>query len=143
MGIRCRALSPLKSALHWRWMVTESTKSKNDAPLESSIPYGEVSLESILCTEKLRRRPWRAPDHLKGKSRTRGAGQCTSRLTAHYSSDSRRNNPRGHPVRLIRRQSIDCRWEKILLASHRRHLETAHWRRDPARIRSVRRRARS
>jgi PAS domain S-box-containing protein len=43
--------------------VTESAKSKNDVPLETSIPGGAVSLESILCTEELHRRPWRAPDH--------------------------------------------------------------------------------
>jgi len=32
----------------------------NDVPLETSIPHGDVPLESILCTEELRRRPWRS-----------------------------------------------------------------------------------
>jgi PAS domain S-box-containing protein len=45
--------------------VTESGKSKNDVPLETSIPGGAVSLESILRTEELRRRPWRPPDYEK------------------------------------------------------------------------------
>ena len=39
----------------------ESDKSKEDALLDSSTPG--ASLESILCTEELRRRPWRAPDY--------------------------------------------------------------------------------
>ncbi len=42
--------------------MTESDISKNDVPLEASLPEGAVSLESILCTEDLRRRPWRPPD---------------------------------------------------------------------------------
>src|SRR5499427_1396859 len=41
----------------------ESATAKNDLPLEASIPHGAVSLESILCTEELRRRPWRPPDY--------------------------------------------------------------------------------
>src|SRR5262252_9002886 len=43
----------------------ESATAKNDLPLEASIPHGAVSLESILCTEELRRRPWRPPDYEK------------------------------------------------------------------------------
>src|SRR6516162_3860249 len=43
----------------------ESATAKNDLPLEASIPHGGASLESILCTEELRRRPWRPPDHAK------------------------------------------------------------------------------
>ncbi len=44
--------------------MTESIKSENDAPLATaSIPEGAVSLDSILCTEELRRRPWRPPDY--------------------------------------------------------------------------------
>ena len=42
-----------------------SATAKNDLPLEASIPHGAVSLESILCTEELRRRPWRPPDYEK------------------------------------------------------------------------------
>ena len=45
--------------------MTESPQSKNDLPLESSIPDGAVSLESILRTEELHRRPWRPPDYGK------------------------------------------------------------------------------
>jgi PAS domain S-box-containing protein len=49
--------------------VTESAKApsdvQNDVPLEVSIPVGEVSLESILCTEELQRRPSRSPDYEK------------------------------------------------------------------------------
>ena len=45
--------------------MTESAKSKNDFPVETSIPDCTVSLESILCTEQLRRRPWRPPDYNK------------------------------------------------------------------------------
>jgi PAS domain-containing protein len=43
----------------------ESATAKNDLPLETSIPHGAVSLESILCTEELRRRPWRPPAYEK------------------------------------------------------------------------------
>jgi PAS domain S-box-containing protein len=45
--------------------VTESATSNTDVPLEASIPDGAVSLESILCTEELHRRPWRPPDYGK------------------------------------------------------------------------------
>ncbi|MGH7828495.1 MAG: PAS domain-containing protein [Candidatus Binatia bacterium] len=45
--------------------MTESAKSKNDVPLETSIPGDAVSLESILCTEELHRRLWRPPDYEK------------------------------------------------------------------------------
>jgi formate hydrogenlyase transcriptional activator len=45
--------------------VTESAVSKNTVPLEASLPEGAVSLESILCTEELRRRPSRPPDYEK------------------------------------------------------------------------------
>src|SRR5580704_128198 len=37
----------------------------NEVPLETSIPHGDVPLESILCTEELRRRPRRSPDYKK------------------------------------------------------------------------------
>jgi PAS domain S-box-containing protein len=43
----------------------EPAKSKNEFPLEASIPGGAVPLESILCTEELRRRPSRPPDYKK------------------------------------------------------------------------------
>src|SRR5499433_1606171 len=43
--------------------MTESSKSKIDDLFETSIPG--ASLESILCTEELHRRPSRAPDHEK------------------------------------------------------------------------------
>ena len=45
--------------------MTESAKSKNDVPLETSIPDGTVPLKSILCTEELWRRPSRPPDYGK------------------------------------------------------------------------------
>jgi PAS domain S-box-containing protein len=46
--------------------VIESAPSKSDLPLEASIPASP--LESILCTEELRHRPWRPPDHPKENS---------------------------------------------------------------------------
>jgi PAS domain S-box-containing protein len=48
--------------------VTESAKTQsvqNDVPLEASIPAAGASLESILCTEELHRRPSRPPDYEK------------------------------------------------------------------------------
>src|ERR1700738_4842714 len=38
---------------------------QNDFPLEASIPDGIASLDSILCTEELHRRPSRPPDYEK------------------------------------------------------------------------------
>ena len=38
---------------------------KADVPLEDSIPQPTASLEAILCTEELQRRPSRPPDHEK------------------------------------------------------------------------------
>jgi PAS domain S-box-containing protein len=43
----------------------ETTQSTNRFPVETSIPVGAASLDSILCTEELRRRPWRPPDYEK------------------------------------------------------------------------------
>ena len=43
--------------------MTQSPISENSAPLDCSIP--EASLESILCTEELQRRPSRPPDYEK------------------------------------------------------------------------------
>ncbi|HEU4498351.1 MAG TPA: ATP-binding protein [Sphingomicrobium sp.] len=51
--------------LHGGDNMTESVASNNDVSLETSIPDGAVSLESILCTEDLRRRPSRLPDYEK------------------------------------------------------------------------------
>jgi PAS domain S-box-containing protein len=51
--------------LHGGENVMASAKSKNSVPLETAIPDGAVSLESILCTEELHRRPLRPPDHGK------------------------------------------------------------------------------
>lgn len=45
--------------------MTESATQKNDVPLETSIPKGGASLESILCTEELQRRRSRPPDYEK------------------------------------------------------------------------------
>ena len=40
-------------------------KSRNDLPLEASIPAATAPLESILCTEELQHRPSRPPDYEK------------------------------------------------------------------------------
>jgi PAS domain S-box-containing protein len=45
--------------------VTQSEKPQHDFSPAASIPEGAVSLESILCTEELRRRPSRAPNYEK------------------------------------------------------------------------------
>ena len=45
--------------------MTDSAKSINDFPVEASIPDSTVSLESILCTNELRRRQSRPPDYKK------------------------------------------------------------------------------
>ena len=48
--------------------MTESANVQNDVQIETSVPQGAVSLESILYTEELRKRPWRPPDHRKESS---------------------------------------------------------------------------
>jgi PAS domain S-box-containing protein len=48
--------------------VSQPAKSKRDVQLEDSIPEAEASLESILCTEELQRRPSRPPDYEKENS---------------------------------------------------------------------------
>jgi PAS domain S-box-containing protein len=45
--------------------MTGSGISRNDFPLEASIPTGTVPLESILCTEELHRRPSGPPNYEK------------------------------------------------------------------------------
>ncbi|HKT33844.1 MAG TPA: ATP-binding protein [Nitrospira sp.] len=42
--------------------MTDSVKSENDFSLEDSIPQCGISLEAILCTDELNRRPSRPPD---------------------------------------------------------------------------------
>ena len=42
--------------------MTQAVKSENDLSLEDSIPDSGVSLEAILCTDELHRRPSRPPD---------------------------------------------------------------------------------
>ena len=59
------ALRRAKPALHGGENVAQPAQSKNALPLASSIPEGAASLESILCTEELQRRPSRPPDHAK------------------------------------------------------------------------------
>jgi PAS domain S-box-containing protein len=44
--------------------MTNSPNSKSDTLLETSIPEA-ASLQSILCTEELQRRPWRPPEYEK------------------------------------------------------------------------------
>src|SRR5262249_22804613 len=46
--------------------MTEAANLQKCVPLETSIPA--ASLESILCMEELRNRPWRAPDHERENS---------------------------------------------------------------------------
>jgi len=48
--------------------MSESAQSKSAVPLETSIPPSGASLESILCTEELYRRPSRPPDYEKENS---------------------------------------------------------------------------
>jgi PAS domain S-box-containing protein len=45
--------------------VAESAETTSDVLLENSLPAGAASLESILCTEELHRRPSRPPDYEK------------------------------------------------------------------------------
>jgi PAS domain S-box-containing protein len=45
--------------------VSQSAKQQSDFRAEASIPEGAAPLESILRTEELRHRPWRAPDYEK------------------------------------------------------------------------------
>lgn len=49
--------------------MTQAVKSENDLSLEDSIPDSGVSLEAILCTDELHRRPSRPPD-LEKENRT-------------------------------------------------------------------------
>ena len=48
--------------------MTELAKPHNHFPLEEPIPEGGAPLESILCTEELRRRPSHPPDYAKENS---------------------------------------------------------------------------
>src|SRR5499433_3146893 len=48
--------------------MSDSCSSKSDILVEDSIPEPGTSLESIVCTEELQRRPSRPPDHEKENS---------------------------------------------------------------------------
>ncbi len=58
-------LGRMKLALHGDENMSETAQSKSDVQLETSIPPGGASLESILCTEELQRRRSRPPDYEK------------------------------------------------------------------------------
>ena len=45
--------------------MTDPAEWKDDFPVEASIPDGIASLDSVLCTDELRRRAWRPPDYEK------------------------------------------------------------------------------
>ena len=45
--------------------MTDAAEWNDDFLVEASIPDGIASLDSILCTDELRRRPWRSPDYEK------------------------------------------------------------------------------
>ena len=45
--------------------MTKPAEWKDVFPVEASIPDGIASLDSILCTDELRRRAWRPPDYEK------------------------------------------------------------------------------
>src|SRR5262245_12391911 len=45
--------------------MTDPAEWKDVFPVEASIPDGIASLDSILCTDELRTRPWRPPDYEK------------------------------------------------------------------------------
>lgn len=45
--------------------MSELNESRQEYPFGAPIPPGIASLESVLCTDELRRRPWRAPDYDK------------------------------------------------------------------------------
>ena len=68
-------------------MSSFSTSRVNTA-LEDSIPEAGASLESILCTEELQRRPSRPPDYEKENRALVAAGERTSRLAEHHFSDT-------------------------------------------------------
>lgn len=48
--------------------MTEPAELQPSVPLEASLPQGAAPLASILCTEELRNRPSRSPDHEKENS---------------------------------------------------------------------------
>jgi hypothetical protein len=56
---------PVQDDLYGGEKVPDSAKWESHLPVEASIPDSTVSLESILCTEELRRRPSRLPDYEK------------------------------------------------------------------------------
>ena len=72
------------------------TETKDRCTPEISTPT--ASLESILCTEELRRRPSRPPDYEKENCALVAAGGRLGRLTEHHLSDTGRNDPGYYPV---------------------------------------------
>jgi hypothetical protein len=66
----------------------ETTQSTNYFAVAASIPPSTVSLEAILCTEELRRRPWRPPDYEKEEPCARGAGRRVCRVALEYPSET-------------------------------------------------------
>jgi hypothetical protein len=64
--------------------VTGSNKSKDDVSLGSSIPDGGCSLESILCTDELVRRPWRLPEGERWRSDENDRREIEKRVCASY-----------------------------------------------------------
>ena len=100
-------------------------------------------LESVLCTEELNRRPSRPPDYERGNRALVSLAQALAdsprtilqtladTILEVFQCGSAGDQPR------------DGRWNEVPLAGHRRRVEAAHRRRHAARLRPVRRRARS
>ena len=101
------------------------------------------ALESVLCTEELNRRPSRPPDYETGNRAWYRWPKRWPIRRASILQTLADTILECLPVRLGRRQPCDGRWNEVLLAGHRRRVDAAHRRRHAARLRPVRRRARS
>ena len=78
--------------------MSEILQSTSDIPFEDSIPEAGATLESILCTEELRRRPSRPPDYEKENRALVALMERISRFAEHHLSDTGRNDPGYHAV---------------------------------------------
>ena len=87
--------------------MADSAELQNDFPVEASIPDGGVTLDSILCTEELRRRPCRPPDYQKENRALVALASALLDSQSQYSSDTGRDDSGRHAVRLIWPQSAN------------------------------------
>ena len=113
-----------------------SESGESSPHLETSVPADAVPLESILCTEELRRRPSRTPDYQKENralvalmSTLADSPNTVFETLVYTILDITQSHSAGVRLTDERWQSAGCLRQSVLLASNFRSVEALYRRR--------------